>query len=112
MESIYTHSETQTAFPSLRDSSQGYSFINVFYVWTNPKDDNTMIQLGEQSVAYMKQFIASQGQDVGDALLNPNNAPPNTPMANMYGDALERLQSIKHAVDPTNVMNLAGGWKF
>ncbi|OJA16046.1 hypothetical protein AZE42_05488 [Rhizopogon vesiculosus] len=112
LESVYTHAETQTAFPSLRDSSQGSSFINVFFGWTNPNDDNTMIQLGEQSVAYMKQFVASQGQDVGDALLNPNNAPPNTPMANMYGDALERLQSIKLAVDPTHVMNLAGGWKF
>ncbi|OJA18727.1 hypothetical protein AZE42_11122 [Rhizopogon vesiculosus] len=110
--SVYDHAETETAFPSLRDSSQGSSFINVFYGWTDPKDDDTMLQLGAESVAYMKQFIVDAGQEVGNALLYPNCAPPETPMVDMYGDALQRLQSIKLAVDPTNVMNLTGGWKF
>ncbi|OAX38046.1 FAD-binding domain-containing protein [Rhizopogon vinicolor AM-OR11-026] len=110
--SVYDHAETETAFPSLRDSSQGSSFINVFYGWTDPKDDDTMLQIGAESVAYMKQFIVDAGQGVGNALLYPNCAPPETPMVDMYGDALQRLQSIKFSVDPTNVMNLTGGWRF
>ncbi|OJA10280.1 hypothetical protein AZE42_05000 [Rhizopogon vesiculosus] len=110
---VYDHAETETAFPSLRDSSQGSSFINVFYGWRNPADDDAMLQLGAESVAYMKQFIADAGQDVGDALLYPNCAPPGTAAVDIYGTAaLERLQSIQLAVDPTNVMNLTGGWKF
>ncbi|OAX38750.1 FAD-binding domain-containing protein [Rhizopogon vinicolor AM-OR11-026] len=112
LDNVYDHAETDTAFPSLRDSSQGSSFINVFYGWTNAADDDAMLQLGAESVAYMKQFIADAGQDVEDALLYPNCAPPGTPVADIYGDALERLQSIQLAVDPTNVMNLTGGWKF
>jgi hypothetical protein len=112
LSSVYDHSDTPSAFPSLRDSTQGSSFINVFYGWTDPNQDDTMKQLGAESVAYMKQFIVDQGQDVGNALIYPNCAPPGTAMEEMYGDALGRLQSIRSAVDPNNVMDLAGGWRF
>ncbi|KAG1744278.1 FAD dependent oxidoreductase [Suillus lakei] len=92
--SLYSHSDTPSAFPSSRDSGQGYSFIEVYYGWTNPNDDEVMLQ------------------DVANALIYPNCAPPGTALADMYGDAVSRLHSIRSAVDPGNVMALTGGWRF
>ncbi|KAJ6484530.1 hypothetical protein DFH09DRAFT_949289, partial [Mycena vulgaris] len=36
----------------------------------------------------------------------------DTPLADIYGANLPTLESIKAAVDPQNVMGLAGGFKF
>jgi hypothetical protein len=110
--SLYDHSDTPSAFPSSRDPGQGHSFIELYYGWTDPNDDAIMQQVGAESVAYMKQFVADAGQDVANALLYPNCAPSGTALEDMYGDALERLQSIRSAVDPDNVMSLTGGWRF
>ncbi|KAG2359550.1 hypothetical protein BDR07DRAFT_1462475 [Suillus spraguei] len=110
--SIYDHSETPSAFPSVRDSGQGNSFIEILYGWTDASNDDAIMQLGAESAAYMNQFIAAAGQDFSSALLYPNCVPPDTSLEAMYGDALSTLQSIKGDVDPNNVMGLAGGWKF
>ncbi|KAG2144148.1 FAD dependent oxidoreductase [Suillus bovinus] len=110
--SLYSHSDTPSAFPSLRDSGQGYSFIEVYYGWTDPNDDEVMLQLGAESAAYMKQFAVDAGHNVANALIYPNCAPPGTALADMYGDAVSSLHSIRSAVDPDNVMGLTGGWRF
>jgi hypothetical protein len=110
--SLYDYGTIPSAFPSSRDASQGYSFIEVYYGWTDANYDDKVLQLGAESAAYMKQFILDQGQDVGNALIYPNCAPPGTPLADMYGDAVPRLHSIRSAVDPDSVMNLTGGWRF
>jgi len=36
----------------------------------------------------------------------------NTPLGSIYGENVSRLKAIKAAVDPTNIMGLAGGFKF
>ncbi|KAJ6529113.1 FAD dependent oxidoreductase [Mycena vulgaris] len=41
-----------------------------------------------------------------------NYAMYDTPLSDIYGQNVPRLQSIKKAVDPQNVMGLAGGFKF
>ncbi|KAG1860272.1 FAD dependent oxidoreductase [Suillus subalutaceus] len=110
--SLYSHSDTPSAFPSSRDSGQGYSFIQVYYGWTDANDDEVMLQLGAESAAYMKQFAVDAGQDVANALIYPNCAPPGTALEDMYGDAVSTLHSIRSAVDPDDVMSLTGGWRF
>jgi hypothetical protein len=35
-----------------------------------------------------------------------------TPLKVMYGGNVERLQKIRAAIDPDDVMGLAGGWRF
>jgi hypothetical protein len=41
-----------------------------------------------------------------------NYALFGTPLEYMYGGNLERLREIRAAIDPKDVMGLAGGWKF
>lgn len=84
----------------------------MYYGWTDASDDEVMLRLGAESAAFMKQFAVDAGQNVTNALIYPNCAPPGTAMEDMYGDALSKLHSIRSAVDPGNVMGLTGGWRF
>jgi hypothetical protein len=54
----------------------------------------------------------ADGQDVSHAAKYPNYALFGTPLEDMYGGNVERLRKIKAAVDPEDVMDLSGGWKF
>jgi hypothetical protein len=54
----------------------------------------------------------ADGQDVSHAAKYPNYALFGTPLEDMYGGNVGRLRKIKAAVDPEDVMDLSGGWKF
>lgn len=54
----------------------------------------------------------AEGQDVADAFIYGNYALADTPLERIYGDNVARLRAIHDAVDPNNVMGLAGGFKF
>ena len=54
----------------------------------------------------------ADGQNLSHAVAYPNYALFDTPLEGLYGTNLPRLQAIKKAVDPKNVMGLAGGFKL
>ncbi|KAH9054939.1 FAD-binding domain-containing protein [Lactarius vividus] len=54
----------------------------------------------------------ADGQNVSHAAVYPNYALFDTPLEEIYGANLPRLHAIKKAVDPKNVMGLAGGFKI
>ena len=54
----------------------------------------------------------ADGQNVSQAAKYPNAAISGTPLEGMYGGNVERLHKIRVAIDPEDVMGLAGGWKF
>ncbi|KAH9033400.1 FAD dependent oxidoreductase [Lactarius pseudohatsudake] len=54
----------------------------------------------------------ADGQDVSHASVYPNYAFFDTPLEDLYGANLPRLRAIQDAVDPENVMGLAGGFKL
>jgi Berberine and berberine like len=54
----------------------------------------------------------ADGQNVSHAAKYPNYALFGTPLEDMYGGNVERLRKIREAIDPEDVMGLAGGWKF
>ena len=65
------------------------------------------------SAKTLQAHAIDDGQnDVADAAVYPNYAIFDTPLVHLYGANLPRLQAIKAAVDPENVMGLAGGFKF
>ncbi|KAG1884295.1 FAD-binding domain-containing protein [Suillus subluteus] len=107
---LYEHVDSPTAYPPSR--SRGYSFIEVYYGWADSDSDDTMFDAVNASAKHMIEALTDVGQDIANVAVYPNNAPPNTSLERMYGDNVSRLQAIKNAVDPDNVMGLAGGWKF
>jgi hypothetical protein len=54
----------------------------------------------------------ADGQNVSRAAVYVNNALFGTPLEGIYGGNVERLRDIRAAIDPDDVMRLAGGWKF
>lgn len=71
-----------------------------------------MQQAIRDSAAHLRQLAIAGGQDIANASSYGNYAIFDTPLSSIYGDNVARLQAIKAAVDPTNVMGLAGGFKF
>ena len=55
----------------------------------------------------------SEGQKgLAAAPIYPNYAIFSTPLKKMYAENVARLKALKKVVDPSNVMGLAGGFKF
>ena len=54
----------------------------------------------------------ADGQNVSHAAVYVNYALFDTPLKDIYGENVERLREIKAAIDPADVMGLAGGFKF
>ena len=54
----------------------------------------------------------ADGQQLSHASVYPNYALFDTPLEDIYGANLPRLRAIKAAVDPNDVMGLAGGFKL
>lgn len=61
----------------------------------------------------MYNAALAEGQaGIAGAAVYPNYAIFDTPLSNIYGSNLPALQALKASVDPTNVMGLAGGFRF
>jgi hypothetical protein len=86
--------------------------LNIYLTWNHASSDGIMQQAARDSAAHLRQMAVAGGQDIADAASYGNFAIFDTPPSRIYGDNLPRLQAIKGAVDPTNVMGLAGGFKF
>ncbi|KAJ8590732.1 hypothetical protein M405DRAFT_880883 [Rhizopogon salebrosus TDB-379] len=108
--SLFDHSSTPSAYPPLRD--RGLFPLNIYFGWTLNSSDGIMQEAARDSAAYIRQLAVAGGQDVVDAASYGNYAIFDTPVSRIYGDNVPRLQAIKAAADPTNVMGLAGGFKF
>ena len=60
----------------------------------------------------MRAAALADGQNVSHAAKYVNYALFGTPLKDIYGGNVERLRKIRAAIDPEDVMGLAGGWKF
>jgi len=107
---LFSHNTSDSAYPPSR--AQGLLPLNLYYAWSDPLSDATMQQAIRNSAALLKSQAIADGQDVANAAMYGNYAIFDTPLEDIYGDNLPRLRSIKAEYDPTNVMGLAGGYKF
>ncbi|KAJ7452893.1 FAD-binding domain-containing protein [Mycena latifolia] len=107
---LYTHATSPSAFPPVRTA--GYLPLNLYFAWELPTSDDIFHEALRQSAAHLTQVAIADEQAIADAALYPNYALFDTPLEKIYGANLPRLQAIKKAVDPGNVMGLAGGFKF
>ncbi|KAH7908538.1 hypothetical protein BJ138DRAFT_344398, partial [Hygrophoropsis aurantiaca] len=107
---IFNHGSSSSAYPPSRD--KGFLPFAIYYAWALESSDDLFHDAIRTSAAHLKSIAIGEGQDIEDAAVYGNYAIYDTPLANIYGSNVPRLQSLKAVVDPTNVMGLAGGFKF
>ena len=99
--SAYPPDRSLVSFPSL-----------MIITWLNSSLDETMTRAIRESADIARAAALKDGQDVKHAAVYPNYALFDTPLEDMYGGNVPRLHAIRRAIDPEDVMGLAGGFKF
>ncbi|KJA15273.1 hypothetical protein HYPSUDRAFT_48491 [Hypholoma sublateritium FD-334 SS-4] len=109
--SIYSHNAETTAFPPVR--TLGLLPFNIYFAWLDPSFDTDFQNAARATAATVFNAAVAEGQsNLIGAPVYPNYAIFDTPLSQIYGSNLATLQSLKATIDPTNVMGLAGGFKF
>ena len=78
----------------------------------NSSLDETMTRAIRESADSLRAAALKDGQDVEHAAVYPNYALFDTPLEDMYGKNVPRLHALRQAIDPNDVMGLAGGFRF
>ena len=106
---LFTHG-SGSAYPP--DRSHVILPSDVLFEWFDPSLDEIMAPTLRLISGAIRAAALADGQNVSHAAKYPNYALFDTPLENMYGENVERLHKIRVAIDPEDVMGLAGGWKF
>jgi len=107
---ILSHSTSSSAFPPTRDMV--FSPFLIYFAWLDKALDNQAFNNIKESAARIRQAVIDDGQDITGAPKYPNYALFDTPVDQIYGSNVNRLTALRSKVDPSNVMVLAGGFKF
>ncbi|KAG6863990.1 hypothetical protein C0991_001309 [Blastosporella zonata] len=108
---LFSHGvQGSSAYPASRTKSARP--FHLYFAWSDERFDAVFHEVARQSAARIKAVALAEGQDVADAAIYPNYAIFDTPVEGLYGDNVEPLRALKAAVDPMNVMGLAGGFKL
>lgn len=86
--------------------------LNIYFAWTINAFDNNIFNAIKRSATRIRDAALADGQNITNAPLYPNYAIFDTPLDKMYGGNVDRLKALKRRVDPSNVMGLAGGFRF
>jgi FAD/FMN-containing dehydrogenase len=106
---MFSHG-SESAYPP--DRSHVLFPTAVTFAFSNASLDDTVIK-GVRSYSDVVTAAAiADGQNLTHAAVYPNYALFDTPLEDIYGANLPRLHAIKQAVDPKNVMGLAGGFRL
>ncbi|KAH8987977.1 FAD dependent oxidoreductase [Lactarius hatsudake] len=109
LKDVFSHGPA-SAYPP--DRSHALFPTAVTFAYSNASLDDTVSKgLRSYSDAVTAAAVAD-GQNVSHAAVYPNYALFDTPPEEIYRANLPRLHGIKKAVDPKNVMGLAGGFKL
>ncbi|KAH9168081.1 FAD-binding domain-containing protein [Lactarius sanguifluus] len=109
LKDVFSHGSA-SAFPP--DRSHALFPTAVTFAYTNASLDDTVSRaLRSYSDAVTAVAVADE-QNVSHAAVYPNYALFDTPLEDIYGVNLPRLHAIRKAVDPKDVMGLAGGFKL
>ena len=106
---LFTHG-SGSAYPP--DRSHVILPTDVLVEWFDPSLDESMASTLRHISGMIRTAALADGQNVSRAAKYPNYALYGTPLEDIYGGNVERLRKIRAAIDPEDVMGLAGGWKF
>ncbi|KAM6499462.1 FAD dependent oxidoreductase [Amanita muscaria] len=110
MPNILNHTTSPSAYPPTRN--QAFSPFNIHFGWVLGLLDPVGINNIKASANVIRNAAIADGQDLSSAPMYPNYALYDTPLQQMYGGNVARLSALRARVDPTNVMGLAGGFRF
>ncbi|KAH9071148.1 FAD dependent oxidoreductase [Lactarius deliciosus] len=99
--SAFPPDRSQAIFPSVTGAS-----------WTNASIDGIVASALRKEKATIHAIALAEGQNVSQAAVYVNYALFDTPLKDIYGQNVPRLRKIRAAIDPGDVMGLAGGFKF
>ena len=106
---LFSHG-SDSAYPPDRSQAVFPSVLTV--EWSNASLDDTMANALRNMSSTIRTAALADGQNVSHAAKYVNYALFSTPLVDMYGKNVERLREIRRAIDPDDVMGLAGGFKF
>jgi hypothetical protein len=106
---LFSHGSA-SAYPP--DRSHAVLPSSLTLQWSNASLDETMAYALRNISDTIHATALADGQNVSHAAVYVNYALFGTPLENIYGGNVERLRKIRAAIDPEDVMGLAGGWKF
>jgi hypothetical protein len=106
---IFSHG-SGSAYPPDRSHAILPSVLSL--QWSNTSLDKIMASSLRNISDTVHTAALMDGQNVSHAAVYVNYAIFGTPLEDMYGRNVERLRKIRAAIDPEDVMGLAGGWKF
>jgi len=113
--SYLSHTNSPSAWldSSARQPGKAPNPLLAYFAWNNTLHDNEFVAAVEESVTRLTAVAKVQGllSDHPKALYG-NYVDANTPLVDIYGDNLPKLRALKDKVEPSNVMGLAGGFKF
>jgi hypothetical protein len=108
-EGVFSHG-SGSAYPPDRSHAIFPSQLTV--EWSDASLDETMAFALRQISNTVQAAALADGQNVSHAAKYANYALFGTPLEDIYGENVDRLREIRAAIDPEDVMGLAGGWKF
>ncbi|KAH9026592.1 FAD-binding domain-containing protein [Lactarius pseudohatsudake] len=109
LKDLFSHG-SDSAYPPDRSRALFPTAVTITY--NNASLDDTISKAMRSLSDTVTAAADADGQNVSHAAVYPNYALFDTPLEEIYGANLPRLHGIKKAVDPTNVMGLAGGFKI
>ena len=115
LQSYLSHANSPSAWPdpAARQPGKAPNPLLVYFAWSDPQYDNEFIAAVEESVNRLAAVAKSEGILTDNpTTLYGNYVDANTPLVDIYGANLPKLQALKAEIDPGNVMGLTGGFKF
>ncbi|KAH9033401.1 FAD-binding domain-containing protein, partial [Lactarius pseudohatsudake] len=109
LKDVFSHGSA-SAYPP--DRSHALFPTAVTFAYTNASLDDTVSRALRSYSDAVTAVAVADGQNVSHAAVYPNYALFDTPLEEIYGVNLPRLHAIRKAVDPKDVMGLAGGFKL
>jgi hypothetical protein len=106
---VFSHG-SDSAYPP--DRSRALFPTGVAIAFSNASLDDTVARAVRNFSDTVTAAAVADGQNLTGAAVYPNYALFDTPLEDLYGANIPRLQTIKNAVDPENVMGLTGGFKL
>ena len=85
----------------------------VYFAWEDPLYDNEFVAAIEESANRLSAIAKAEGLLMDDPpAVYTNYANAETPLDDIYGENLPRLRALKAKIDPKNIMDLSGGFRF